>query len=45
MDKKGNLLASTRSVVTIGMDPHSVDEEDDAGISLNPEGTGNVCIL
>ena len=23
----------------------SEDEEDDAGISLNPEGTGNVCIL
>ena len=28
VDKKGNLLASTRSVVTVGMDPHSIDEED-----------------
>ena len=29
VDKKGNLLASTRSVVTVGMDPHSIDEEDE----------------
>ena len=28
MDSKGNLLATTRSVVEIGVDPHSVTEED-----------------
>lgn len=28
VDKKGNLLASTRSVVTVGLDPHSLDEEE-----------------
>ena len=25
VDRKGNLLATTRSVVTVGMDPHSID--------------------
>ncbi len=29
VDKKGNLLATTRSVVTVGLDPHSMDEGDD----------------
>ena len=28
VDSKGNLLATTRSVVEVGMDPHSVKEED-----------------
>ena len=28
VDSKGNLLATTRSVVEIGVDPHSVTEED-----------------
>ena len=28
VDKKGNLLASTRSVVTVGLDPHSVKDEN-----------------
>jgi len=28
VDSKGNLLATTRSVVEVGMDPHSVDEKD-----------------
>ena len=29
VDKKGNLLASTRSVVTVGLDPHSVESDED----------------
>ena len=29
VDKKGNLLATTRSVVTVGMDPYTIDEEED----------------
>lgn len=28
VDSKGNLLATTRSVVEVGMDPHSVKEDD-----------------
>ena len=28
VDSKGNLLATTRSVVEVGIDPHSVEEED-----------------
>ena len=28
VDRKGNLLATTRSVVNVGLDPHSVLEED-----------------
>ena len=28
VDKKGNLLASTRSVVTVGLDPHSVSADE-----------------
>jgi cell division protein FtsI/penicillin-binding protein 2 len=28
VDRKGNLLATTRSVVNVGMDPHSIEEED-----------------
>ena len=28
VDRKGNLLATTRSVVEVGLDPHSIDEED-----------------
>ena len=28
MDAKGNLLATTRSVVEVGVDPHSVVEDD-----------------
>ena len=28
VDRKGNLLATTRSVVEVGMDPHSVRAED-----------------
>jgi cell division protein FtsI (penicillin-binding protein 3)/stage V sporulation protein D (sporulation-specific penicillin-binding protein) len=29
VDKKGNLLASTRSVVTVGLDPHSVEDGEE----------------
>ena len=29
VDKKGNLLATTRSVVTVGIDPYTIDEEED----------------
>ena len=28
VDRKGNLLATTRSVVNVGMDPYSVGEDD-----------------
>ncbi len=28
VDRKGNLLATTRSVVNVGLDPHSIDESD-----------------
>ncbi len=28
VDRQGNLLATTRSVVEVGLDPHSIDEED-----------------
>ena len=28
VDSKGNLLATTRSVVEVGIDPHSVEKED-----------------
>jgi cell division protein FtsI/penicillin-binding protein 2 len=28
VDSKGNLLATTRSIVEVGIDPHSVDEKD-----------------
>ena len=28
VDRKGNLLATTRSVVVVGMDPQSIDEQD-----------------
>ena len=28
VDRKGNLLATTRSVVEVGMDPHSISKED-----------------
>ncbi|MBT3665982.1 MAG: peptidoglycan glycosyltransferase, partial [Opitutae bacterium] len=28
VDRKGNLMATTRSVVNVGMDPHSIDDED-----------------
>jgi cell division protein FtsI/penicillin-binding protein 2 len=28
VDRKGNLLATTRSVVELGLDPHSIEEED-----------------
>ena len=28
VDRKGNLLATTRSIVNVGMDPHSIKEED-----------------
>ena len=28
VDRKGNLLATTRSVVEVGIDPHSIDEDD-----------------
>jgi len=29
VDKKGNLLATTRSVVTVGLDPHSVEDGEE----------------
>ena len=28
VDRKGNLMATTRSVVNVGMDPHSIEDED-----------------
>ena len=28
VDRKGNLLATTRSVVELGLDPHSIEEKD-----------------
>ena len=28
VDRKGNLLATTRSVVEVGMDPHSISDDD-----------------
>ena len=28
VDRQGNLLATTRSVVEVGLDPHSIDEDD-----------------
>ena len=29
VDSKGNLMATTRSVVNVGLDPHSIEKEDE----------------